>query len=109
MPADTRYVLGAKCTWHGPIDKIGRREMSPMRNTTLGEIPAFSLPCCPHCQGMLYEYPNVESWNGMVAAFNKNHPGYAELMAWQAENPCHKNLTALIDAYNAATGKEYKL
>ena len=91
---DTRFVYGANCTWAGPIQNVGRRESG--------------LPCCPHCGSSLFELPSRSRWDEGVAAFDKEHPGYADLMKW-GEGRCFPNREILLAAYTAETGVIFTL
>lgn len=45
---DTRIVYGVNCSWWDSIDKVA--------------VNAASLPCCPHCKGVLMEVIDEETW-----------------------------------------------
>lgn len=102
--ADTRYVYGARCTWHGPIVDIGTRQIS---YTTPGGVPGQGkVPCCPHCGGMLFEYDKIEDWRLSVSEFDKKHPGYAEFVDWVGKvGRCWPNYIEAIPFYTLDTGK----
>lgn len=73
---DARVVYGANCAWWDGIEKIGRIE-----TTILGK-PA-SLPCCPHCRGMLFEMPSPKDWWASVEKYQADgHPGYRGFVEW---------------------------
>ncbi len=40
---DQRVVYGVTCTWWDSIDKV---------------VTARGLPCCPHCNSLLFERPS---------------------------------------------------
>ena len=64
---DTRYVYGATCAWHGPIQEVGR----------IGS----GLPACPHCGGVLFEVDTEEKWwAGVDAAEADGRPGYRKFI-----------------------------
>lgn len=105
---DTRYVYGARCTWHGPISAIGRREVNTLEVD--GVYRPHSVPCCPHCNGTLFEYPNKETWDNGVAEFEKKHPGYTEFVEWLGDcGGCWSNLTYAQVMYKIETGKDFSL
>jgi len=105
---DTRYVYGARCTWHGPISAIGRKPV-----TSLGidaQYHTDMLPCCPHCGGVLFEYPNKATWDNLVALFNEKRPGYTEFVEWLGSyGRCWPNYVDAEVLYKVATGKEFTL
>jgi hypothetical protein len=99
MATDTRYVYGARCTWHGSINAIGRR--GPVGGN-------FNLPCCPHCGGMLFELGSKAEWDAGVTKHDAEHPGYADFVAWLGSyGRCWPNHKAALELYTAATGKVY--
>lgn len=92
---DTRVVFGARCSWWGDIGDVGKTP----RNSR-----GFSLPCCPHCKGMLFETDNPEIWWKGVDKFEAdNHPGYRAFITW-SKGQCFPNGKAALAAYEAATG-----
>lgn len=96
---DTRYVYGARCTWHGPISAVGRRQSG-----------GHTLPCCPHCLGMLFEYPNKATWDNGVRQFDEKRPGYKEFTEWLGSyGRCWPTLQDGVDAYNKITGKDFTI
>jgi hypothetical protein len=98
---DTRYVHGIRCTWHGPISAI---------STILARDGVTRLPCCPHCSGMLFEFPDKATWDNMVVQFDAKHPGYAEFIEWLGTvGRCWPNSVVAADAYTEATGKKVQL
>lgn len=89
---DTRIVYGVGCTWWDDIYKIGK---------TPGPI---SLPCCPHCRGLLLEMPTIDDWYKGIPKFEAaGHPGYGKMMDW-ARGKCFPNMDVLKKAYTAQTG-----
>jgi hypothetical protein len=70
---DTRIAYGANCPWWDSIDKVGSN----------GKGPLGSLPCCPHCKGVLFEMDDEEEWFRGVDAHEKNGaPGYRAFIEW---------------------------
>lgn len=63
---DTRYVYGATCTWHGPIQEIKTRS---------------GLPACPHCGGLLMEYASRAEWDVPGKKFAEER-GLKYYMGW---------------------------
>lgn len=105
-PKDTRYTYGATCTWHGPIDKVGKMDFDRIRvprtlgdlalETLLGRKEQMGLPCCPHCQGPLFEVPSREEYfdaarhfeqagNPKIEGGGGPHPGYVTVTEYLAE------------------------
>jgi hypothetical protein len=72
MSADTRYVYGAYCTWHGPISEV---------DTTAG------LPICPRCGSVLFEMEDKAEWLVGVNRFAKeiNEPLYPNFIEAQRD------------------------
>lgn len=97
--ADTRYVYGF-CTWNGPVQAAGTSKTAVERN---GEVREISLPCCPNCGSMLMEYASEEDWLKGAAAYDKDHPGYLDLMAW-GKLKCFPMMNDLVDAYREQGG-----
>lgn len=92
--SDKRYLFGANCCWHGRISDVGKIQ-SPT---------GHSIPCCPHCGGMLQEYSSKEQWDEDASAYEKSgNPGYTEFLIWIAEQPkCYPTYTLARGAYDAA-------
>lgn len=85
---DQRIPYGARCTWWDSIDKVGSLPTPPM-NLTRGDgsqtkIEAHSLPCCPICKGVLFEFPTLEEWQKNVTAYAEKvgDPEYPEFISW---------------------------
>lgn len=97
---DRRYVYGARCTWHGPFSATDRSQHPSMKG----------IPVCPHCHGVLFEYPNKATWDNAAAEFEKKHPGFVEFIEWLGTvGQCWPNMVAGADAYTEATGKKVQL
>lgn len=90
---DNLHVYGAHCAWHGTIADTARN----------GQIPV-----CPHCGSVLFQTQEDAWWAG-VKNFNNINPGYEELIRW-SQHPKHfASFKDVIAAYNAETGKGFKL
>ena len=65
---EERYVYGANCNWHGPIQKVKSNG---------------GLPCCPQCSGMLFEMKSKAEWDKNVARYaaENGEPLYPEFVA----------------------------
>ena len=96
---DPRYCYGACCTWHGSIKEVGVQESG--------------LPCCPFCNGVLFEHEKDQDWWTQVDTFKAGvpslrrspHPGYRKMLEWQHEQKrCFPDFLELVQAYYAATG-----
>lgn len=86
--ADSRIPYGFVCTWWDSIDKVGRNGI---------------LPCCPHCQGMLFEMESEKAWFDGVDAYEASgNPGYRAMIEW-GRGKCFPNYDALKSAYAART------
>lgn len=95
-----RIVYGTRCSWWETIDKIA--------TTYTG------LPICPHCRSPLFEVESIEVWQAGVDQFDKDHPGYADMIAWsrgQCIPALHGSgpLVALRAAYAIETGEQVDL
>lgn len=96
LAADSRIVYGVGCTWWDDIYKIAK-------TPPLGPGRA-SLPCCPHCRGLLLEVPNMDAWMKNAPAYEADgHPGYVEMLKW-SRGRCFKTAAELKEAYKAETG-----
>lgn len=93
---DPRIVVGARCTWWDSIDKIGRLHTGRVSNGR-----EITLPCCPHCKSVLYEYPNESVWFLGVDAFDRTNPGYRKMIEWGRGN-CFPSFQDAQKAYNEA-------
>lgn len=92
---DTRIVYGYKCAWWDTIDKVGSTRL---------EHVGISLPCCPHCGGLLFEMPTPEDWWKAVEGYeSRGHPGYRACVEWM-QGRCFPNPQRAIEAYEAETG-----
>lgn len=90
---DRRIAYGAHCTWWDSIDKIGNRG---------------GLPCCPHCQNVLFEMETIKPWNEGVDRVEADKPGYKDFITW-LRGKCYPNYNKAVRAYVDATGKEVTL
>lgn len=87
------HVYGARCAWHGTIADTARNG---------------SIPVCPHCGSVLYQADEDEWWEG-VRRFAEQNPGYEDFVRW-SQHPRHfAKFQDAITAYNAETGKDFKL
>ena len=118
MADDTRFVYGATCAWIGPIQAVGNTKTHPRHQALMKaanapqKIADASLPCCPHCGGMLFELPSRDDYMRGVPDFDKQHPGYAKFVAWWEEKcktTCARNLPEAIALYNKETGSDFKV
>lgn len=90
MKEDPRIVTGALCTFWGSIDTV--------------KVNADGLPVCPHCGGVLYEYPDEATWFKGVDSYEAGgHPGYRALIEW-ARGKCFPGMREAIAAYVAQGG-----
>lgn len=95
---DTRIVYGAQCMWWGDIKDIGKRGS--------GDV---TIPCCPHCSGVLFEMRNPEEWWKGVDEFQeKGHPGYHDFIAW-LKGKCFPDRAAAKLSYERETEKQVTL
>lgn len=96
---DTRVVYGVRCMWWDSIDKIGRLDVSG----------GVSLPCCPHCQSVLYETPSLESWWSAVDKHERHgHEGYRALIEW-SRGRCFRTVQQAVETYTTETGRTVTL
>lgn len=101
---DTRYVYGANCTWHGSIADIGHK-----KTNSAFDGSEITLPCCPHCGGMLFEFPSKEVWGEAVAKQEAVNPGYAAFIEWAGSiGACWGGQYDALKRYNFTQGKEFK-
>lgn len=96
---DERVVYGARCVWWDGIEKVGKITASN----------GASLPCCPHCRGMLFEIPTPTEWWASVEKHQKNgHPGYREFVEW-LKGKCFPTIDAAKATYEAKPGRTVTL
>lgn len=71
MEADQRIVYGSRCTWWDGIDKVA----------TAG---AGGLPVCPSCGHVLFQVPDIETWDVAVGVHAKEaeDPAYPAFIRW---------------------------
>lgn len=87
---DRRYCYGFRCSWHGPIQEVGR-------------IPGTNIPGCPHCGCGLFELPTAQEWWDGATEHEKTHPGYVKMLLWSAVQPkCWRTVALMEQAYVAA-------
>lgn len=87
--SNLKITSGARCTWWDTIDKTGR----------VATPSGHSLPCCPHCSGVLLEVPNEEAWFEGVDRYEAaGNPGYRALTEW-ARGKCFPTYGDLRAAY----------
>lgn len=94
---DLRIAYGTSCTWWDSIEKVGRtRPEEP-------EIGSFlSLPCCPHCGGMLLEAADDAEWFSSVDQYEVNgNPGYRARVEW-SRGKCFRNYAEAKAAYESS-------
>jgi hypothetical protein len=84
---DTRIVCGATCSWWDDICEVGIST-------------GHALPCCPHCGGVLYEYPTMETFMSGAIIYDNKHPGYLNVLHW-TRGRCFPSFEAACKAYNA--------
>ena len=76
---DTRIVYGMVCTWWDSIDKAS--------------IGKNKLPCCPYCESVLCEMPDIESF---LKHKKKKVP--KKILKW-ARGKCFRNWKTVEKAY----------
>ena len=88
--SDPRIVSGARCVWWGSIEEVGMTTpegfvappFSELRLAAL-RASAVSIPCCPHCGGVLFECASIEDWFEGVDKHERNgHPHYRKMIEW---------------------------
>src|SRR5271155_3391324 len=104
---ETRFCFGASCTWCGPISEVS--DTATHRRWKGADIPKeieqHSLPCCPHCGGMLLELPTAKEWWDGVDKYDADgHAGYGAMWRWQRQmgkiRPlCFRDIDALEQTY----------
>ena len=93
--SDDRIVYGMRCVWWDGIEKVGR---TPPRG-------GISVPCCPHCGGVLYEMPSPkEWWAGVDKHQAAGHPGYRDFIEW-LKGKCFPTVQAAKVAYGQKPGR----
>lgn len=92
---DTRIVYGIRCVWWDGIEKVGKTP--PERG--------ISIPCCPHCGGVLMELRSLAEWWAGVEKYEADgHPGYRAFIEW-LKGKCFPNRQAAKAAYEAKPGR----
>lgn len=93
---DDRVAYGVHCTWWDDIRKAGK---------TKPGLSGHSLPCCPHCGGLLYEIDTEREWFAGVDKFEARgdpnyHSNYRKMVEW-SRGKCFKGLLTMKAAYDA--------
>lgn len=90
--SDTRIVYGAGCMWWDSIDKV----------SSLKGYSGSTLPCCPICKGMLFEVPDMKTWEDGAKKYEEDgHPGYFKFLTW-LRGKCFKTRKEADAAYAEA-------
>ena len=94
-----KIAYGARCTWWDNKENVGtvKVDSSKMVNSSM------TLPCCPHCKGMLFEMENIEVWQEQVDFHDREHPGYSQMITW-AKGKCFPDLNSMVSAYTLDGG-----
>lgn len=87
-------VYGAQCSWIGALADAGA---IPMEH-------GDSMPCCPHCQGPLFEISRAQ-WDSTLAERDARTPGYRDLIAWMWGR-CYPSFSIAQSAYSIAKTME---
>jgi hypothetical protein len=88
---DTRIAYGARCTWWGGIESVGSHN---------------GLPCCPHCNGVLFEVDSPDRWWRSVDSYEADgHEGYRGFIEW-SKGKCYRNRAEAKKAYEAKEGRK---
>jgi hypothetical protein len=88
---DTRIAYGSNCPWWDSIYNVGHINASN----------GATLPCCPHCRGMLFEMQSEQQWFAGVDKYEADgHPGYRALIEW-SRGKCFSTFEAARHAYDA--------
>lgn len=85
-PQDQYVAYGASCTWWDNKSEVGDNE---------------GLPCCPECDGTLYEREHTE-WYANIDNHENTHQGYAAFMEW-LKGKCFVTLDIAKEAYVTET------
>lgn len=97
---DTRVVYGMRCVWWDGIENVGK---------TPTDERGISIPCCPHCGGVLMELPSpADWWRGVEAHEANGHPGYRAFIEWQ-KGKCFPTMRAAQIVYETKPGRAVKL
>ena len=71
----------------------------------MGKHPKVGLPCCPHCNGMLFERDTEKAFlEGAQKFEDAGHPGYYAFIVWMKGRACKKTMPEIRDEYKQITG-----
>lgn len=104
VSADPRVVSGARCVWWGSISEVKTVKVPAVIAHGL-DLPAGELPCCPHCGGVLFEWPDQAAWFESVDKHEARGgaDGYRAVIEWMRGK--HFNTWAEAQAaYDAENG-----
>lgn len=97
--SDARIVYGMRCVWWDGIEKVAK--------TT--PLDGHSLPCCPHCGGVLMQMDGPAQWWAQVEQHEAaGHPGYRAFIEWM-KGKCFPTMSAAKAAYEARPGRTVTL
>lgn len=88
-------AYGARCLWWDDKAKVGFRRVGNFQPP---------LPCCPGCQGVLFEIEDDRWWSN-VDLFTKQQPDYRAMIEW-SRGKCFKSLTDAVQAWEAHKAHE---
>ena len=95
MPNDPRIVYGSRCLWWDSIDKV----------SILTTQSGTRLPCCPFCRGVLYEIPDLKTWEEGAKKYEANgHSGYVEVLNFM-RGKCFKTMDEAKEALKLEKSK----
>jgi hypothetical protein len=84
--AGSMIAFGARCLWWDSKDRAAEN--------------AVGLPCCPHCDGVLYEQ-DEDDWWAAVDHANEADPSYRRFAEW-ARGKCFLTVDAARTAFAAS-------
>ncbi len=86
------HVYSAACSWHGPIENVGKTKTEP------------SIPCCPYCGMVLFQQEEEVWWAGALRHQENGHTNYEKFLRWSQEQPkCWPTLKEAAEAYKKET------
>jgi hypothetical protein len=88
------HVYGVSCSWHGDINEVKL-------------LPPVGIPCCPHCQGVLFQIEESKWFEGAIEHEKKGHTNYVEFLEWiTKQTRCWPEFSEAAFVFERETGKK---
>lgn len=110
--SENLHVYAATCSWHGPISEVGTMKLPATEATIggkkvmIGGEDSYGLPCCPHCQSVLFQMDEDKFWRGALEHQQKGHTNYETFLRWtMTQKRCWPTLAEAAAAYTLESSR----